>query len=583
MYQLTVHFLSQLKLLLHNMPRNRKILRNRTIREWSGGEQTFKKPNIRLVKLITSRINRGMITSIDSTDIPREALQLAKNTKVVFDKTSRRDGLSSFESAADNSPVLKMSFLKSPDGTGHTYRFTPDSIYDLQSSIWNPITETVPLIGTVNDRFNVATVFDIFAFTNNGANAVQWIDSTLDVSDDLIDNYFEYAEGAEFRYCTGFYNRIVLAALREQNEVLLAWTGEYGSKATAKHGLEDLDPLVNETSGFSPLVDSPSDVGDFITGVFGLTSIMVILREKSIWLATKQASFSNPFNAYAAVPGVGCDSPFSTKVTRYGLSWLDRRSRTVYHYTPGGTPEPIGRPVEKSIINNITDPDIVFGAYDPIEDSYSVCIPAVGSGIVRAWTYYFQAQAWTYNEYNEISSFDTIELLTGYVAIDDLVGTMDGLIGTIDGLSPVVQGVPQRIFGFTDGTLAIPDPNADTDLGVEFETDLVSAAFMLPGDDIYVANVVVEYNMKLPGTLEFWYAPDGGVDIYRSLMPTSFILGDTFTPTVLNKPQIFTFKRVIHSRRYAFSIRAFRGQFDILGYEIWVAGAGDVSMIRQVP
>ena len=564
------------------MPRNRKIYSGRSIREWSGGEQSFRKPAIKLQKLVTSRINKGMITSIDSAEIPREALQLAKNAKVVFDKTSRRDGLAAFtdgeyEGPPDTSPILKLSFLKHPNGTGHVYRFTPDSIHDLQT-LWNPITQTVPLVGTVSDRFNVATVFDVFAFTNNGANAAQWIDSTLDVSDDLVDNYFEYGEGAEFRYCTGFYNRIVLAALREQNEILLAWTGEYGSKLTDKHGLEDLDPLVNETSGFSPLVDSPSDVGDFITGVFGLTSVMVILREKSIWLATKQASFTNPFNAYSAVPGVGCDSPFSAKVTRYGLAWLDRRSRTVYHYTPGGTPEPIGRPIERNIISNITDPSIVFGAYDPIEDTYSVCIPAVGSDIVRVWTYYFQAQAWTYNEYVDVSSFDTVELLTGSISIDDLLGTMENLVGTFDELSPIVPGISQRIFGFTDGSLALPNPDIDTDVGEIFATDLISATFMAPGDDIYVANVVVEYTMRIPGDLEFWYAPDGGVDA-----STSFILGDTFTPTVLNKPQIFTFKRVVHSRRYAFAIRASNGQFDILGYEVWVTGSGDVSMIRQVP
>lgn len=559
------------------MPRNRKILRNRSIRQWSGGEQTIRKPNIRLHKLVTARVNRGMITSIDSADIPREALQLAKNAKVVFDKTGRRDGLSTFESAADSSPVLKMSFLKSPDGSGHTYRFTPDSIHDLQLSVWNAITQNVPLVGTISDRFSVATVFDIFAFTNNGANAVQWIDPSIDTSDNLIDNYFEYMENGNFRYCTGFYNRVVLAALREENEVLLAWTGEYGSKATAKHGLEDLDPLVNETSGFTPLVDSPSDVGDFITGIFGLTSVMVILREKSIWLATKQASFTNPFNAYSAVPGLGCDSPFSAKVTRYGLAWLDRRSRTVYHYTPGGTPEPIGRPVEKNIINNISDPDTVFGAYDPIEDTYSVCIPAVGSNIVQVWTYYFQAQAWTYNEYEDISSFDTVELLVGFTAMDDLVGTMDNLVGTFDELSPVVDSIPQRVFGFTNGTLAVPDPSVDSDVGTSFDTDLVSATIVLPGDDVYVANIVVEYNMRLSGTLELWYASDGGVD-----PNTSFVLGDSFTPTVLGKPQIFTFRRVVHSRRYAFAIRASNGQFDILGYEVWVTVAGDISMIRQV-
>ena len=559
------------------MPRNRKNNYGRNIGQWMGGERPFRKPRIELQKLVTARVNRGMITSIDSAEIPREALQLAKNAKVVFDKTSRRDGLNPYGTSPDSSPVLKMSFLKNPDGTGHVYRFTPNSIYDLQGSIWNLITQTVPLIGTFTDRFNVSTVFDIFAFTNNGANNVQWIDSINEVSDDLIDNLSADLPSSKFRFCTGFYNRVVLAALREQNEVVLAWTGEYGSKGTTKKGLEDLDPLVNETSGFSPLVDSPSDVGDFITGVFGLTSLMVILREKSIWVATKQASATNPFNAYSAVPGVGCDSPFSAKVTRYGLAWLDRRSRTVYHYTPGGSPEPIGRPVERSIINNIEDPETVFGAYDPVEDSYSVCIPAISSNVVRVWTYYFQGQAWTYNEIEDITAFDTIELLTGFTSFDELVGKFDGLLGTFDELSPISKIATERVYGCCDGSLAIPDPDIDLDRGRVYETDLISGTFMAPGDDIYVAKIVVEFNMRFPGTLELWYAPDGGVD--PSL---SFILGDTFTPTVFGKPQIITLNLVVHSRRYAFAVRASNGQFDILGYEVWVTGAGDISMVRQV-
>lgn len=558
------------------MPRTR-ILKGRTIKEWSGGELSFKKPNIELQKYVSARINQGMITAIDSADIPPESLQLAKNAKVIFDKTSRRDGILTFgPNAPDAETVLRMASIKHPDGSGHTYRFTPTSIYDLQSGAWNEITQLTPLVGTVSDRLNIANVFDIIAFTNNGANNVQWIDSQNETSDDLIDGGYEYGS-SDFRFLTSFFNRFVLAALREENEILLAWTGEFGSKNTTKHGLEDLSPLVNETAGSSPLVDSPSDSSDFITGVFGMTAVMTILREKSVWIATKQASATNPFNAYAAVPNIGCDSSFSAKVTAYGLAWLDRRSRTVYAYTPGSQPEPIGRPIEKSIINNITDPSLVFGTYDPVEDVYSVCIPAVGSSIVQIWSYYFRAKAWTYNEIEDLSSYDDAELLTAAIAIDDLLGTMDGLVGTFDDLSPVQAGESKRIFGFTDGALGTPDPDVDDDLSVDFDTDLISKCFVIPELDTYIAKIVVEYNMRIPGSLELWYAPDGGVD-----PNTSFILGDTFTPTVFNKPQIITFTRVVHTRRYAFAIRASNGQFDILGYEVWVYPSGQSSMIRQV-
>lgn len=568
------------------MPRNKQIFTGRSIKEWSGGELNFRKPRISLEKFVEERVNGGMITSIDSANIPKNALQFARNVKVVFDKTSRRDGSTIFGPNPPNFlPVLKMSFLKRPDGSGHTYRFTPTEIHDLQSGVWNPITHLTPLVGTASDRFNVTTNFDIFAFTNNGANNVQWINSSTDESDDLIDNLSPDLPSSAFRYCTGFYNRIVLACIRDVNEIMLAWTGEYGSQSTTKHGLEDLDPLINETSGFGPLVNSSSDTADFISGLFGLTSVMVILREKSIWLSTKQPSATNPFNSNAAVPGIGCDSPGSAQVTKYGLSWLDRRTRTVYHYTPGSIPEPIGRPIEKTLINNIDDPKLIFGSYDPVEDSYSVSLPSVASNIVSTWTYYFQAQAWTYNEYPTLSSFDVIELLTGFIAIDDLVGTIDDLIGTIDELSPHVEAKQQRIFGYSNGLLSIPDPNVDYDIvpGSLFRTDIVSGTFETPGSDTYVALVLVEYDMRIAGNLELWYAPDGGVVPPTFGNPGSFILGDIFTPTVFNKPQIIVFRKVVHSRRYAFAIRASSGQFSILKYELWVTTAGDSSMIRQVP
>lgn len=560
------------------MPRNRRM--GRSIQQWSGGEVSLRKPNIELEKLVSARVNKGMITAIDSADIPIEALQYAKNAKVIFDKTSRRDGCSAFGPTKPNSNVvLKMASIKHPDGTGHTYRFTPTTIHDLQSGVWNPITETVPLIGTNSDRIQIANLFDIIAFTNNGMNDLQWIDSTSDASDDLIENLSSDLPNAEFRYCTGFFNRVVLAALREENEVLLAWTGEYGSKGTAKHGFEDLDPLVNETSGFSPLIDSPGDLSDFIKGIFGISSILIILRERSIWLGTKQASATNPFNANPVIPGIGCDSPYSAKITSIGLCWFDRRTRTVYQYVPGSTPEPIGRPIERNIINNISDPDLIFAIYDPREDVYSVCIPSVGSNIVQVWSCYFRADmAWTYNEYENLSSFDEVELLTGSTSIDDLLGTIDNLIGDIDDLSPVSQAEPQRVFGFTNGDLAIPDPNSEVDINnTTFQTILGSKAFVMPSSDIYVCNVVIEYEMQILGTLQLWYAADGGVDPINS-----FILADFFTPSVVGKPQIINLRKVVHSRRFAWQIRATSGKFDILGYEVWVTGAGDIASNRQV-
>lgn len=560
------------------MPRNKQIFIGRTIGQWSGGEINFRKSIPEMEKWVAARINQGMITTIDPADIPKEALQLAKNAKVVFDKTSRRDGVVIFGPAKpDSNPVLKMASIKEPDGSGHTYRFTPSTINDLQAGVWNPIAETVPLAGTANDRFQTTTLFDVFVFTNNGANNVQRINPTTDICDDLFTAVSADIGTAPFRYCTNFSNRVVVAAQRGINEILIAWSARFLQGVAFPHNLDILDPIVDETSGFSPLVESPSDVGDFITGVFNLTSLMAVARERSMWVGVKQAQATNPYNLYSSVPGVGADSPFSIKVTAYGLAWLDRRSRTVYSWTPGSFPEPIGRPVEKSIISNITDPNLVFGAYDTVEDAYSVMIPAVGSTLVRAWTFYFREKAWTYNEFDLLSSYDDVELLTADVQIDDLIGLMGTLVGTYDSLNPSNSAKPERIYGFSNGDIAIADPAADTDRGVAiYETDLISGVFMIPEDDVYIAMIVIRFSMSVIGDLNMFYSLTGQDN-------GPFILGDSFVTSVsqLNKPQIITFRKVIDTREFAWRLTANAGRFDILSYEVWVYNGGQSSMVNQ--
>lgn len=560
------------------MPRNKQIFIGRTIKQWSGGEINFNKAPPEMNKWAEARVNQGMITTIDPADIPRGALQLAKNAKVIFDKTSRRDGIILFGPAKPNTdPVLKMASIKEPDGSGHTYRFTPTSIHDLQAGAWNAITETVALAGTASDRFQVTTLFDVFVFTNNGANFVQRINPTTDTSDDLFTSVSVDIGDPLFRYCTNFSNRVVVAAQREINEILIAWSARFLPGVAFPHNLDILDPTIDETSGFSPLVESPSDVGDFITGVFNLTSIMAVARERSMWVGVKQAQATNPFNFYSSVPGIGADSPFSIKVTNYGLAWLDRRSRTVYHWIPGSSPEPIGRPVESDIINNITDPNLVFGTYDPVEDAYSVCIPSVGSTLVRVWTFYFREKAWTYNEIDSLSSFDEVELLTADVTIDDLIGKMGTLVGTYDSLNPSNTSKSERVFGFTNGDIGISDPSVDIDRDAfVYETDLISGSFEVPELDVYIAMLVFKYNMSVAGTLNVLYSLTGEAD-------GPFIVGDIFTPSVsqFNKSQIITFRKVINTREFAWKLTAIDGRFDILSYEIWVYPGRQSSMVNQ--
>jgi hypothetical protein len=455
-------------------------------------------------------------------------------------------------------------------------------LYRLDSGVWDEVVGS--LSGLVQDRIGTAIVLDRMAFTNNGADPVQEIDFLADTFGVLgdIDSVPDYI--GNFRYITGFANRFVAAADRGDSEVLIAWSGEYPN-------VDIWNPLTDESAGFTPLLEQTDDLSDHITGIFGFTNIMVVMREKSIWIATKQPIAHDPFNFSSAIAGIGCDSPFSIKII-FGssLAWLDRRTATVYVWTPGGQPEPIGRPVERTLLDGINDPKGVFGSYDPIHNEYSVCIPLVGSDVVACWTYNFRTQAWTYNEYLGLSSFDNTELATGGVTIDELVGTIDDLVGTIDELSPFDEAVHETVLGRTDGSLMIFDETVDTDAPfgflthtggqrsitpVVFETDIIFKTFDIPDFDLVIQRFIIEYINRLGGDINFLYSLDGNDtnQFWRGAR--------TITAAQLDSKLLFKYVKAIRSRKFTMRITATSGRFDLTRYEVYAVPSGNSSARDQ--
>jgi hypothetical protein len=417
------------------------------------------------------------------------------------------------------------------------------------------------LIGLATDYIQAAVVLDRFAFSNNGKNVLQEYDHVAVA-------YKPLGNAPEYRYVTGFFNRVVAANLSggTPNAVLLGWSGE--------NNITEWDPLRDETAGSTPLVESPGDLGDDISGVFGFTNVLAILREQSIWLATKQPIPTFPFNPYAAFPGVGCNAPYSAKITSNGLTWADRRSGTVWHYTPGSAPEPIGRPVEKTLMDAIDDEDLIFASYDPIQNEYTVCIPLGNSAEVVAWTYNFRTQAWTKDIYEGLSTISDADLGSATTTIDQLPGLIQNLLGDIDSLGPTQVIVPTRAFGREDGEITIQNEDVSVDPVFsgstgEYETVLLSKAFTLPTDDIYVAEIRVEVIPISGTTLTLRFSKDGGPTISTASKSKSY------TGTDLGKSQIFTWTKQIKCRRFAWQLSSVAGQFHVVSYEVHVYKGGE--------
>lgn len=419
------------------------------------------------------------------------------------------------------------------------------------------------LIGGVHDYFQAAVILNKFVFANNGADVLQEYDV-------VADTYVPLGNAPKYKYITGFYNRVVGAYLNESgtNGVQLGWSGD--GNAT------EWDPLVDESAGSTPLVESPSDLADFLSGVFGFTNVMAILRQQSIWLSTKKPIPTDPFHSYSAFPGVGCDAPYSAKITQNSLTWGDRRTGTIWSYEPGGKPVPIGRPIEKSLFAGINDEQHIFADYDSIQNEYVFCIPQASGNFVICWTYNFRSGTWDKDEREAITILSTADLSSGIMTIDQLPGTIDGLTGTIDSLSPSQPVVPTVAYGRSDGEVCLEtqddaitvDPPVAGSAGT-YETELLSKCFTLPTDDVYIAEIRVNLIPKAIGSVRLEASKDGGVSL------SSVSKSKTFVGNQIGKSTLVRWVRQIKCRRYAWRLTASNGQFDVLDYEVHVYKGGE--------
>jgi hypothetical protein len=519
------------------------------------GHERFKSPpDLQSFKFAEAQVNKGMVTMIDPADIDLGAMQLIKNATVRFDRTSRRPGSILLLPVKPNGdPVLRLASIKTKDNTSYTLRFTPSSIHSRGSVAWTALTGT--LAGGAKDRIQTAVVQDQLIFTNNGANNIQVVDF-------LLGSFGDLGNAPNYRYVTGFFNRALGANLAENSEVQVGWS--------ADGDITEWDPLVDETAGSSPILESPADLSDFITGLFSWTNMGVLLRERSLWTIQKQAIPQNPFFFSTAVPGIGCDSPYSAQIIGTSIGWLDRRTGTVYSWTPGQMPQPIGRPIEKSILSNVDDPQSIFSSYDPIQNEYSICIPQAGSKYVNVWTFNLRNNTWARNEYYALTTIDDLDLATAGLTIDELGDVpIDQLTGTIDDLSPSATIVSTRVYGRDDGSIAQAEVNTDLDAehtdfptGIEYDTILISKEFSIPEDDIYVAEIVIEYEAQRGGQFLIEYSKNGGATT------TSWRTAKTVNPTVLGEPRLLIVRRMIRCRQFAWRLTAKAGLFDVLSYEV---------------
>ena len=499
-------------------------------------------------------VNGGMVSSIDPADIPDGALSYAKNARVRFDKTSRRFGYSAFTPAdSDTAAAIKLATFKRNNGTIYLVKLRPAGPRYTDFSAWFAPTG-VALAGAATDRFNAIVTQDMFIFANNGVDNIQQLTIGSPGTFGPLGN------APKAKYLTGFYNRVIAANYTAGGTpVTVGWSGD--SNPTV------WDSATDPSAGSSPLLESPGDEADYITGVFGFTNVMVVLRERSIWIGTKQPIGTAPFYFYSAIAGVGCNCPYSVAVLPNGLVWLDLATGSVWSYQLGGQPERIGLPIEKTLVAGVSDPTQVFGSYSGVNNEYTCGVIQAGTNVRRLWTHNFRSKAWAFEEEPDIYDVtDTPMSLVAGLAVQDLVGKVSDLVPTVANLVASKPVSTSRLMGKADGTIISEDPTADADSTGPFTTELWSKDFTFPDIDTYVSQIMIEYIAHKGGQIEIDYSRDGGL---------TWKVGKTITIATLEVPQLLRLKKHVKARRIRWRVLASNGLWDVLSYEVRVFPGGE--------
>lgn len=217
------------------------------------------------------------------------------------------------------------------------------------------------------------------------------------------------------------------------------------------------DPLKDESAGSNPLDSAPSDYGDEITGLAVIGTMLVILRERSLWVVERQPIAADPFRFIPLLAGYGCDLPYTVASIPGGVIYADRRSNGVYMFRPGSLPQIISEPIKNELYKDIAESKWIQGAFDPYEMEYHLGLNVPGvmrevdgtllvsEYITKTWVFNLKTQAWTYDIGPEATTIGNVYSLHDLVMIDELTGTIDEQVADvtppIDELKPNPTGV----------------------------------------------------------------------------------------------------------------------------------------------
>jgi hypothetical protein len=523
------------------------------------------------------RVDGGMNTRIDAADIPQNQLVLARNVYVDADKLIRFDGtilltpprpttaLLDLEDGdqilqedtfdilldqGDTDPINVLYTFQRFNGTTVFLRFTDTKVWRRLSGSWLEVTSATPYTLPTGGRVRLLPFNDRLFFVS-GTNNIYEIDFTTNT-------YAYLGNAGKYKYITGFFNRIVGANkydLSTPNPTLVAWSGDLN--------FAQWDPNIDISAGNTPLLEAASDFADPISGLFGFASVMLILRERSLWTAQKRPVASNPFLFQAAFPFVGCDTPNSAVQKRNGIIWYDYRSNQVYDYTLGDRPREVGEAVRDNIKPKITNKENPIGSYNPITNEYILTIPGTNTTVTYAYVLNLNNGAWTERTIENCSCIYAFDNTSAALLIDELSGTINELSGTINDLANLTTNPPTLYYGMSQGDILIAS-TVDTDNGAPIETILQSKIFKLYDRYISITRIRFTYIPLRAGEFTIQYNNGNGWVTYKTV---------TFGLTAVGVRSRVACTKQVRAREFQWRITSLAGNFATLDYSIDITPA----------
>lgn len=523
------------------------------------------------------RVDGGMNTRIDAADIPQNQLVLARNVYVDADKLIRFDGTilltppkpatdlldledgdqllqeDTFDILLDQGntePINVLYTFQRFNGTTVFLRFTDNKVWRRLSNSWLQVTSATPYTLPTGGRVRLLPFNDRLFFVS-GTNNIYEIDFTANT-------YAYLGNAGKYKYITGFFNRIVGANKYDTstpNPTLVAWSGDLN--------FAQWDANVDISAGSTPLLEAASDFADPISGLFGFASVMLILRERSLWTAQKRPVASNPFLFQAAYPFVGCDTPNSAVQKRNGIIWYDYRSNQVYDYTLGDRPREVGEAVRDNIKPKITNKENPIGSYNPITNEYILTIPGTNTTVTYAYVLNLNNGAWTERTIENCTCIYAFDNTSAALLIDELSGTIDELSGTINDLANLTTSPPTLYYGMSQGDILIASP-VDTDNGASIETILQSKIFKLYDRYISITRIRFTYIPLRAGEFTVQYNNGNGWTTYKTV---------TFDLNAVGVRSRVACTKQVRAREFQWRITSLAGNFATLDYSIDITPA----------